>query len=168
MNQSNKYQMKIFDKTISIYLGIGSIIQLYMIFFFGNWMKFDLFLFLGFFCCLVSIILVISSNILRQKGEIEGKGGFVTTKLVDSGIYGIIRHPIYLSLAYLFIGLALVSQHPLSMFLGITMAFCCYYFMVEEEKLTFSKFGESYVEYKARVPRSNLIIGIWRYSKKNS
>jgi protein-S-isoprenylcysteine O-methyltransferase Ste14 len=95
----------------------------------------------------------------------EGKG-FITTKLVDRKIYSVIRHPIYGSMIYLFIGFALISQHPVSLFIGLTTSFICYYFMVLEEKSTIKKFKEGYVKYMERVPRFNLIIGIWRMLKK--
>ncbi|MFX1516422.1 MAG: methyltransferase family protein, partial [Promethearchaeota archaeon] len=105
-------------------------------------------------------------NVLKKEGGMEEGKGFVTTKLVDTGIYGFIRHPIYLSLAYLFVGFALISQHPLSLIFGFTMTLCCYYFMIEEEELTIKKFGEEYLQYMKNVPRSNLLIGIWRIFRR--
>ena len=99
------------DKIIAVYLLLGSVIQLFMLFFFGNWANLDVIMYLGFISLVISVVLVLSSNILRKEGGMEEGKGFVTTKLVDSGIYGVIRHPIYLSLVYLFIGFALISQH---------------------------------------------------------
>ena len=162
MTETKQYQMTGKDKIITGYMLVGVIIQVYLLFFFGNWANLDLIMYLGVILLVVAGVLFLSGNILRKEGEMEEGKGFVTTKLVEAGIYRIIRHPIYLSWAYVLIGFALISQHPLSLFFGGTMALLCYYFMLEEEKLTVEKFGEDYIQYMKRVPRSNLIIGIWR------
>jgi len=147
---------------IFIYMLIGISIQIFMLFFFGNWANLDIIMYLGFISLGISAILFLSSNVLKKEGGMEKGRGFVTTKLVETGIYRVIRHPIYLSLAYVFVGFALISQHPLSLFFGSTMAILCYYFMIDEEKLTIEKFGENYVQYMKNVPRSNLLIGMRR------
>jgi protein-S-isoprenylcysteine O-methyltransferase Ste14 len=154
------------DKVISSYMLIGVVVQLLMLFLYGNWANLDIIMYLGFFSLIISAVLFLSSNILRKEGEMEEGKGFETTKLVDIGIYGVIRHPIYLGLAYVFIGFAFISQHPLSLFFGFTMALGCYYFMIEEEKLILEKFGEDYSQYMKKIPRSNLVIGIWRVFRK--
>lgn len=165
MSKSNKYVMTPFDKLISVYLFIGAVIELFILIF-NNDKKIILLVYLGYIFCIISLLLFLSSNILKIKGGMVERKGYVTTKLVDSGIYGIIRHPIYLSLAYLFLGLALLTHHPISLFFGITMGLICYYFMISEEKLTTDKFGEDFLLYMEKVPRSNLLIGCWRYLKR--
>lgn len=125
-------------------------------------------MYLGFISLVISAVLVLSSYILKKEGEMEEGKSFITTKLVDSGIYRVIRNPIYLSLVYLFIGFALISQHPISLFLGFIMALLCYYFMIEEEKLTTEKFGKEFLQYMEKEPRSNLLLGIWRALRKKS
>lgn len=168
LTETKKYEMSGKDKLIAVYMLIGSVIQFFMLFFFSNWADLDVVMYLGFLSLAISAILFLLSNILKKEGGMEKGKGFVTTKLVDTGIYGIIRHPIYLSLAYLFIGFALISQHPLSLFFGFTMALLCYYYMIEEEKLTIEKFGEEYLQYMNKVPRSNLLLGFWRIFRKKS
>ena len=164
--QSFKYVMTRKDKLISACMFLGVIIELYFIIFNHNWVRNDLLSFIGILCFVLAGILVLSSNILKKKGGMKDGGGFVTTKLVDSGIYSIIRHPIYLSLVYIFLGVALLAQHPLSIFFGIINALFCYYFMLTEEKLTKQKFGQNYLDYMSKVPRSNLLLGIWRRIKQ--
>lgn len=160
--ESQQYQMGWKDKTISAYLFIGVIIQLSILFFGENLEGFELVRILGIICLLISVILIISSGVLRSKGELEEGGGFITTKLVNTGVYGIVRHPIYSSLVYLFLGFGLLPVNVITLFLGITMALLCYIFMIEEEKLTLNKFGEEYKQYMTEVPRSNLLIGLYR------
>lgn len=166
LTEPRKYKMTGRDKVISVYMLIGVVVQFIMLFIYGVWANLDIILYLGFVSLGFSAVLFLSSNILKKEGGMEEGKGFVTTKLVSTGIYGVIRHPIYLSLAYVFIGFALISQHPLSLFFGFTMALCCYYFMIEEEKLTYEKFGEEYLQYMKKIPRSNLLIGIWRVLRR--
>lgn len=144
---------------IFIYMLIGFIFQLFMLFFFGNWANLDIIMYLGFIFLGISVVLFLSSNVLRKEGGMEKRKGFVTTKLVETGIYRVIRHPIYLSLAYVFLGFGLISQHPLSLFFGFTMVILCYYFMIDEE---------DYLQYMKNVPRSNLLIGIWRVLRRKA
>jgi protein-S-isoprenylcysteine O-methyltransferase Ste14 len=158
--------MTIKDKLISLYLLVGGIIQLFMLFFYGNWGNLDILMYIGFVLLVISLILILTSNVLKEEGGMENGKGFVTTKLVNTGIYSVIRHPIYGSLFYLFIGFALISQHPLSLFFGFSLPPLCYYFMIAEERMTINKFGNEYLEYMKRVPRINIVLGLWRLFKK--
>ena len=167
LTETKKHKMTVKYLVIFIYMLIGFIIQIFTLLFYGNWANLDIIMYLGFISLGISAFLFLSSNVLKKEGGIEEGKGFVTTKLVETGIYSIVRHPIYLSLTYLFLGFALISQHPLSLFFGFTMVICCYYFMIDEEKLTIEKFGEEYLQYMNKVPRSNLLIGIWRVLRKN-
>ncbi len=166
MPHTPRYQMNRIEIAISIYMLVGGLIQFAFLFFFGNWFDLSLIFLLGIIFLVIAGVLFFSANVLKTQGGMEEGKGFVTTKLVDTGIYGIIRHPIYLSLAYLFSGFALLSQHPISLFLGFSMALGAYYYMIGEEKLTLSKFGKEYQEYMNKVPRSNLILGLWRYFRR--
>ena len=166
MTKIKKYEMRTKDKVISLYLLVGLVVQLFMLFFFGNWFGLNIIMFLGFVSLAIAAILFLSSNVLKKEGGMEKGKGFITTKLVATGIYRLIRHPIYLSIVYVVIGFALISQHPVSLFFGLTLTLICYYFMIEEEKLTTEKFGKDYIQYMAKVPRSNLLIGLWRFIKR--
>jgi protein-S-isoprenylcysteine O-methyltransferase Ste14 len=105
---------------------------------------------------------------MAQRGFTE-KGGaarkqewFKTKVLVDSGIYGAVRHPIYLSFVLLATAPMLISQHWLSVMLGLPSIAYLYYSMLAEEKLNTRKFGDEYLRYMRRVPRVNLLLGIIR------
>ena len=45
----------------------------------------------------------------RRKGKVQGQSYIHTTVLVDSGIYGIVRHPQYLAGILLNVGLTLIT-----------------------------------------------------------
>ncbi|MBN1318471.1 MAG: isoprenylcysteine carboxylmethyltransferase family protein [Anaerolineales bacterium] len=98
----------------------------------------------------------------RKKGRVQGKSYINTTKLVDSGIYAIVRHPQYLAGVLICIALPLISQHWLVAVPGIVAAVIYYMDTYEEEKGCIIKFGDEYRQYMQRVPRMNFILGIIR------
>jgi protein-S-isoprenylcysteine O-methyltransferase Ste14 len=105
----------------------------------------------------------------QAKGKApEGKNWIQTSVLVDSGIYAIVRHPMYLSFILIIISLILISQHWLSLIFGIPIVMYFYLSMGREESSSIEKFGDDYKSYMKSVPRMNLILGIirlWRRQK---
>ncbi|MCW4049887.1 MAG: isoprenylcysteine carboxylmethyltransferase family protein [Candidatus Bathyarchaeota archaeon] len=86
-----------------------------------------------------------------------------TTVLVDSGTYGIVRHPQFLGGIMLTSASILVSQHWLSAVVGILTAVWGYTgYLPKEEKGLIIRFGDDYRRYMQRVPRLNLIVGLIR------
>lgn len=109
----------------------------------------------------------------RRRGQVNGKGYIHTTQLVDSGVYGIVRHPQYLSGVLICVALPLISQHWLVPVPGVVAAVQYYLLALAEEKHNIDKFGDSYKNYMQRVPRMNFILGIIRaifraYRKKKA
>ncbi len=116
------------------------------------------------------IIMVISSIFgwlpiytFKKRGEIQqGESYIKTTKLVDTGIYGIIRHPQYCACILLSVSMVLLSQYWPCLVTGvivvITWIIECHY---ADERLI-NKFGEEYRYYMKRVPGINFILGLFR------
>jgi protein-S-isoprenylcysteine O-methyltransferase Ste14 len=98
----------------------------------------------------------------RKKGKVKGRGYIRTTVLVDSGIYGIVRHPQYLAGVLMGIALPMITQHWLVAVLGIAAIVIYYLDTFAEEEENIQKFGEEYREYMERTPRMNFITGIIR------
>jgi protein-S-isoprenylcysteine O-methyltransferase Ste14 len=72
--------------------------------------------------------------------------------LIKSGIYGRVRHPIYLSILIQLIGLALVGGNFYGfLFFILSVVALALRIKKEEQKLVI-KFGEDYKEYAARTP----------------
>ena len=75
-------------------------------------------------------------------------------RLVTTGIYGLVRHPIYAAFLYAVTGLILISQNmylfvlPIIYWLVLTVAM-----IKTEEKWLTDKFGKSYIEYSRKVSR---------------
>lgn len=98
----------------------------------------------------------------RKRGGVKGRGYIHTTVLVDSGIYGIVRHPQYLAGVLMSIALPMIAQHWLVAVLGLVAAVVYYVDTFVEEKNNLEKFGEEYRRYMEAVPRMNFIVGIVR------
>ena len=101
---------------------------------------------------------------LRRKGGVpQGESYVKTTRLVDSGIYAIVRHP-QGGVAWLLInlGVMLVAQHWLIAVLGLVSMPLVYLDAIKADRYAIEKFGDDYRRYMEKVPRVNFISGILR------
>ena len=64
------------------------------------------------------------------------------------------------------VSLMLISQHWVTIVLGVPVVAYLYWSMRLEEWANVDKFGEEYVDYMDRVPRLNFITGLRNYMKK--
>lgn len=100
---------------------------------------------------------------LRRKGGVPKKKSYMqTTRVVDSGIYGIVRHPQYLAGVIMSIAMPLIAQHWLVAVFGAVAIFIHYLDTFSEEKSCVEKFGDDYRRYMERVPRMNFLLGMVR------
>ncbi|CAG1005053.1 Methanethiol S-methyltransferase 2 [Anaerolineales bacterium] len=74
-------------------------------------------------------------------------------RIINSSIYGILRHPIYAGVLRLFIGLALINGNANSIAFAILipLGFVGWTHLVEERELI-ERFGADYFDYRKRVP----------------
>lgn len=104
---------------------------------------------------------------LRTKGGVPKGESFVkTTKLVDTGIYSIVRHPQFLAGILWSLAFILISQHLLVLVLGIPVMIIFYLGGLDGDKSSVEKFGKKYEDYMKRIPRFNFILGIIRKLRK--
>jgi protein-S-isoprenylcysteine O-methyltransferase Ste14 len=97
---------------------------------------------------------------LRKQGSVaKGQDYTHTTVLVDSGIYGVVRHPQYLSFMLINAGLMLVAQHGLTTVLGILAIGMDCLIVREADREGVEKFGDDYKRYMEKVPGINLLAG---------
>ena len=92
-----------------------------------------------------------------RRGGVAKRKSFVnTTRLVDSGIYGVVRHPQYLGgILAIFITTLLWYPHWLFGVLGVIGAVILYMSAREEDQRLVQQFGDDYIRYMQRVPRMN-------------
>jgi len=99
----------------------------------------------------------------RKKGGVKrGKSYIHTTKLVDTGIYSIVRHPQYVTFILWAIAGMLLFQHWVIVTLGIPIIPLTYIDLIRADKDSIEKFGDDYKTYMKRVPRANFLLGIIR------
>ena len=104
---------------------------------------------------------------LRKHGGVpEGKSYIHTTILVDSGIYGIVRHPQYLAGILINLAFILIAQNWVILILGIVSAVLFYIDTRNADRSCIEKFGDGYKRYIQSVPQINFLIGIIRILRR--
>ena len=99
----------------------------------------------------------------RRGGVAKGKSFVHTTRLVETGIYGVVRHPQYLGGIFaIFTTTLLWYPHWLFGVLCFGGAVIVYMGAREEDQRLIEKFGAAYKRYMQRVPRMNVFLGIIR------
>jgi protein-S-isoprenylcysteine O-methyltransferase Ste14 len=104
----------------------------------------------------------------RKKGGVRKRQSYIhTTKLVDTGIYSIVRHPQYVTFILWAIAGMLLFQHWIIILLGIPIVPLTYIDLIKADKDAIEKFGDDYKAYMKKVPRANFILGIMRRFRKS-
>ncbi len=74
-------------------------------------------------------------------------------EVITEGVFGRVRHPIYLGALLLYLGMIVATLSLLSLLFWIVIFFFYNYIAGYEEKLLEAQFGEAFRRYKERVPR---------------
>ena len=97
----------------------------------------------------------------RRGGVPRGTSFTNTTRLVDTGIYAVVRHPQYTGGIYaIFITTFLWYPHWLFGVLGVIGILVIYMGCREEDQRLVEKFGDDYTAYMKRVPGMNIFSGL--------
>jgi protein-S-isoprenylcysteine O-methyltransferase Ste14 len=126
---------------------------------------------IGWVAWTFGMVLVMAPIVMfpRRGGVPRGKSFVHTTRLVDSGLYSIVRHPQYLGgILSIFLATLLWYPHWLFAVLGTVGSAACYFSAAEEEKWLVERFGDSYIQYMQRVPRMNIFTGLARLISQRS
>lgn len=83
-----------------------------------------------------------------------------TSNVVDNGIYGIVRHPMYLGGMLMFCSHVFFCQNWIVVISTAIAIVCCYLLIHLADQRNIEKFGGSYKRYMQKVPRMNLLLGI--------
>lgn len=103
----------------------------------------------------------------RKKGGVKkGRSYIHTTKLVDTGMYSIVRHPQFVTFILWAIAGMLLFQHWITILLGIPIIPLTYIDLIRADKRSITKFGDDYNAYMKRVPRANFLLGIIRHLRQ--
>lgn len=91
-----------------------------------------------------------------KKGDMYEK----TTKLVDCGIFSIIRHPQYTGGMWIAFAMTLPNQSWMIIIIAALAIFAFALTIYLEEEKLIEKFGKEYKEYKKRTSACSLILGL--------
>jgi protein-S-isoprenylcysteine O-methyltransferase Ste14 len=98
---------------------------------------------------IIGIIIVILSLWLTSKSEIVFEGS--EPRIVDTGPYARVRHPMYLGMVLIHVGIWVTTLSLLSLIPLITVFIGYNYLASDEERRLKAKFGNEYLAYKKRV-----------------
>ncbi len=105
----------------------------------------------------------------RRKGAVRNGQSYIhTTKIVDSGIYSVVRHPQYVTFIMWAIAGILLFQHWVVILLGFPIIPLTYIDLIKADKDAVEKFGDDYKAYMQKVPRANFLLGIIRRFRKSN
>jgi protein-S-isoprenylcysteine O-methyltransferase Ste14 len=124
---------------------------------------------IGFIVWAFGMVLVMAPIVMfpRRGGVKKGKSFVNTTRIVDTGIYSLVRHPQYTGGIYaIFITTFLLYPHWLFAILGVLGIAVIVLGIKEEDERLIKKFGDDYVSYMQRVPGMNIFKGITRAINK--
>ncbi|MCK4342573.1 MAG: isoprenylcysteine carboxylmethyltransferase family protein [Phycisphaerae bacterium] len=109
--------------------------------------------------CLYGVAILISIRCRRQLsvrilvGVPEVSDESSPGKLLQDGIYGVVRHPRYLSVVVGTLGMALVINYVGVYAITLLLYALLYVIIRLEERELLARFGQEYAEYQSRVPR---------------
>jgi protein-S-isoprenylcysteine O-methyltransferase Ste14 len=99
------------------------------------------------------VLVVLSIVTLRWRGR---------ESLIDAGIYGVVRHPMYLGGMFLYFAMICFVPHWAVAINSVVGMASVYWIMILGEQRNIEKFGDAYKHYMQTVPRVNLVAGIMR------
>lgn len=147
---------------------LSGVAQIVLCIIFYNFLELNWLLYLGWAVFAVAMVLGWRARVaFETKGAVrEGESWLHTRRVVATGIYAVVRHPMYLSFLLMSLALVCLSQHWLNAVLGAILMGLLYNDMCREEKSNIEKFGDDYRHYMDQVPRMNFVVGIIRLIRR--
>ena len=111
-------------------------------------------LYVGGAVVLIAILSIMYIARIFQKLETEIEPWKTTSRIIKSGPYRISRNPVYMLASGVPVGVGLAIDTYWGLIFGVIALWVVYHTAVKkEEKYLAEKFGQEYLEYKARVRR---------------
>jgi protein-S-isoprenylcysteine O-methyltransferase Ste14 len=132
----------------------------FAIYFFYRNLLLEEFSYLGWILLLLSVYFAIVPvySFRKKAGVSKGKSYIHTKVIVDIGVFSVVRHPQYLSMLLVALGLILIVQHWLIFIFSVVS--------IKQDKILVRKFGDDYKQYMQKVPRTNFLLGMLRLVKR--
>jgi protein-S-isoprenylcysteine O-methyltransferase Ste14 len=109
--------------------------------------------YLGWILLGLGLVLIVLSTATLVRNREAG--------LIEGGIYGVVRHPMYLGAMVLFLWIFFVPHWAIVLISAVNIAIV-YGFILQGERQNITKFGGTYRRYMESVPRINLLAGLIR------
>ena len=144
--------------------GLAFLAQVVLCVLFYNSLDQPWLLVLGWAIPAVAVVLGWRARVAFQTGggARQDESWLHTRTIVSTGVYALVRHPMYLAFLLISLSLVLLSQHWLNAGLGAVIVGLSYNDMRREEKSNLKRFGQDYERYMALVPRMNVVAGAIR------
>ena len=115
------------------------------------------------------VLIALPLILLPRKGQAPHGGDVTqTTTVVTTGIYAVIRHPLYLGWMLGYVSLVVIGQHWSIALVAIAGIAILYGICMQEDDRLLVRFGEEYARYQRSVPRVNMASGILRLLRRRS
>ncbi len=102
---------------------------------------------------LIGLVLVVFGGYMSWSSHETIFGGDGSPALVDRGVYRLCRHPMYLGVVTLLLGLSLMTFSIAAFALSVVFFVLYDRFTTYEEERLIELFGEDYLEYQRRVSK---------------
>ena len=113
------------------------------------------------------VLIALPIPALRRRGNArKGRSYVATEKLVDTGIYAVVRHPQYLGWLLMYPALYLFNPHWQLAIWAVLGVVCLAVIVRQEDKRLIEKFGKPYEKYMRTVPGVNLVAGVIRLLRR--
>jgi protein-S-isoprenylcysteine O-methyltransferase Ste14 len=154
---------------VTILLIVESIIFAAILLFYRN-LIIEYLDYFGWILLILSIYFALAPvYIFKKRAKVpKGKSYIHTKEIVDTDLFGIVRHPQYLSMLLVEIGLVLIVQHWAVLILSTICFILTYYGILKQDKILVRKFKDDYINYMKKVPRTNFLLGIIKKIFKRS
>jgi len=152
---------------VTILLIVETVFFFAIYFFYRNLLLEEL-SYLGWILLLLSVYFaIVPVYAFRKKAEVSKGKSYIHTKvIVDTGVFSVVRHPQYLSMLLVALGLILIVQHWLIFIFSVVSMILIYIGILKQDKILVRKFGDDYKRYMQKVPRTNFLLGILRLVKR--
>lgn len=111
-----------------------------------------LFVVMGCIAVVFGVILNLIARVQLGRNWSNNIAIYRDQKLVKSGMYGLVRHPLYTTIFLSSIGLALEYQNYISFIFAVAVFLPLLYYRIIEEEKVLIKYIPGYIEYRKTVP----------------
>ena len=133
---------------VTILLIVETVFFFTIYFFYRNLLLEEL-SYLGWILLLLSVYFaIVPVYAFRKKAEVSKGKSYIHTKIiVDTGVFSVVRHPQYLSMLLVALGLILIVQHWLIFTFSVVSMILIYIGILKQDKILVRKFGDDYKRY---------------------